>query len=242
MDSPGEVIKEARRRARLSQRELAEVTGVSQPNIAAYEAGTRVPSLAMLQRLAGGCRHHVTFGLEKGRFATDAEVRKLLDSGPLDRLDDALPWTVGCLGSVAAPIVLTGHIAARLLGAPVNASRHRYAEVRMCDVPALVERARQARHQVRTLSEVTSWGSLDPGTEIVIGSLNAVVVAQAARPSWWVDTARGQLPVVGLGDLLALDDWDDSDRSALARLDVAVSDRGGPAHGLRPFDTTDIAR
>ena len=112
----------------------------------------------------------------------------------------------------------------------------------MCDVPALVERARQARHQVRTLSEVTSWGSLDPGTEIVIGSLNAVVVAQAARPSWWVDTARGQLPVVGLGDLLALDDWDDSDRSALARLEAAVSDRGGPAHGLRRFDTTDIAR
>ena len=69
MRSAGEVIKEARRRARLSQRDLAEIAGVAQPNIAAYEADRRVPSLAMLQRLAGACDHrtHPTWWADMGQ-------------------------------------------------------------------------------------------------------------------------------------------------------------------------------
>ena len=47
--------------------------------------------------------------------------------------------------------------------------------------------------------------------------------------------------MVGLADLLALDCWNDSNRSALARFDEAIADRGEAAHGLRPFSTTDIA-
>jgi transcriptional regulator with XRE-family HTH domain len=241
VDSAGEVIKEARRRAGLSQRELAEITGVSQPNIAAYEAGMRVPSLSMLQRLAGACRHHVTFGLERGRLATDGEVVKLLSREPMDRVHETLPWTLGRMARVAAPIVLTGHIAARLLGAPVDASRHEYALVRLSEVPVLVARARQARHQVRMRSECSGWDSLQPGHELEIGSMIAVVVSEAPRPTWVVDLARGALPVIGLAGLLALDCWNDSDRSALARLDEAIADRGEAAHGLRPFSTSDIA-
>ncbi len=241
VDSTGEVIKEARRRAGLSQRELAEIIGVSQPNIAAYEAGTRVPSLSMLQRLAGACRHHVTFGLERGRQATEGEVLKLLSREPVDRIDETLPWTLGRMARVAAPIVLTGHIAARLLGAPVDAARHENALVRLSDVPVLVARARQARHQVRIRSDCLGWDSLEPGHELEIGSMSAVVVSAAPRPTWLVDLATGSLPVVGLADLLALDCWSDADRSALARLDEAIPDRGEAAHGLRPFSNSDIA-
>ncbi len=107
-------------------------------------------------------------------------------------------------------------------------------------MPILVERASQVRHRVHTRSERSGWGSLEPGDELLIGSINVLVVAEAARPTWWVDTARGELPMVGLADLLALDCWDQSDRSALARLDAAVLDRGEAAHGLRPFGTFDI--
>lgn len=44
-------IRAARERAGLTQEELAEVSGVARPNVAAYESGTRRPSPAMLRRL-----------------------------------------------------------------------------------------------------------------------------------------------------------------------------------------------
>ncbi len=49
-------VVELRRRAGLSQRELAQLSGVAQPNIAAYETGRRQPSPKMLGRLAAAAR------------------------------------------------------------------------------------------------------------------------------------------------------------------------------------------
>lgn len=46
-----ESIRTARERASLTQDELARLSGVRQPNIAAYESGRRQPSAQMLQRL-----------------------------------------------------------------------------------------------------------------------------------------------------------------------------------------------
>ena len=83
-------------------------------------------------------------------------------------------------------------------------------------------------------------GSLEPGHELVIDSMITVIVSGTPRPTWFVDMARGVLPVVGLADLLALHYWDDADRSALVRLAEAVSNRGEAAHGLRPFDSADL--
>lgn len=45
-------VAQIRRRAGLTQKELADLSGVAQPNIAAYENGTRRPSARMLERLA----------------------------------------------------------------------------------------------------------------------------------------------------------------------------------------------
>jgi predicted nucleotidyltransferase len=47
----GEELSRLRREAALSQRELAALTGVSQPNIAAYESGRRRPTAETLERL-----------------------------------------------------------------------------------------------------------------------------------------------------------------------------------------------
>lgn len=47
------VVRELRLAAGLTQSELAARSGVSQPNIAAYETGQRTPSAAMLERLRG---------------------------------------------------------------------------------------------------------------------------------------------------------------------------------------------
>lgn len=43
VDSAERRIREARQRAGLTQQELAELSGVRQPNIAAYEGGQRSP-------------------------------------------------------------------------------------------------------------------------------------------------------------------------------------------------------
>ncbi len=45
---------EARNRSNLTQKELAELTGISQADISKIENGTRNPSLKLLKRLADG--------------------------------------------------------------------------------------------------------------------------------------------------------------------------------------------
>lgn len=44
-------VAQIRQRAGLTQQQLADLSGVAQPNIAAYERGTRRPSAKMLARL-----------------------------------------------------------------------------------------------------------------------------------------------------------------------------------------------
>jgi uncharacterized protein len=44
-------VLELRRKAKLTQSELAQRSGVAQPNIAGYESGRRRPSAAMIERL-----------------------------------------------------------------------------------------------------------------------------------------------------------------------------------------------
>jgi len=48
----GEKIKDARKKAKLSQKELGMKLGVSQAMIAQYESGKRIPKLGTLQKLA----------------------------------------------------------------------------------------------------------------------------------------------------------------------------------------------
>jgi transcriptional regulator with XRE-family HTH domain len=52
-----DLIKTARRAAGITQSELASRASTAQPAVAAYESGTRVPSLATLRRLLSACDH-----------------------------------------------------------------------------------------------------------------------------------------------------------------------------------------
>lgn len=62
-----ETLRELRERAGLSQSQLALRSGVAQPNIAAYEAGRRKPSAAMLDRLRSAMRPLPHEALEQHR-------------------------------------------------------------------------------------------------------------------------------------------------------------------------------
>lgn len=55
-DSLGEFLKEQRRSAQMTLRQLADLTGVSNPYLSQIERGLRRPSAEVLQQLAKGLR------------------------------------------------------------------------------------------------------------------------------------------------------------------------------------------
>jgi transcriptional regulator with XRE-family HTH domain len=86
-------IRDARRRARLSQRELAARARTSQTAISAYETGAKVPSLATLIRLveATGSRLMVDPGQhDRGANADDEQIGRWL--ADVLSLADAMPF------------------------------------------------------------------------------------------------------------------------------------------------------
>lgn len=80
MESTGELLREARRRAGLSQSELAARAGVTQSVVSEYEADKRQPAVPTLARLVAATGHELTLGLER----RDPAVRGLPDT-PLGR-------------------------------------------------------------------------------------------------------------------------------------------------------------
>ncbi len=76
MDSTGELLREARRRAGLSQSELAARAGVTQSVVSEYESDRRQPAVATLARLVAATGHELTLGLNR----TDPKVRGLPDT------------------------------------------------------------------------------------------------------------------------------------------------------------------
>lgn len=68
-------VAEIRRRAGLTQQQLAELSGVAQPNLAAYEKGMRRPSLKMLARLRAAAKPRPSLVVAEKRAAI-AEIAK----------------------------------------------------------------------------------------------------------------------------------------------------------------------
>ena len=62
--TPGQLIRDARREARLSQTDLARRAGVAQSVISAYESDRREPGMAMLAKLIEATGHQLTFNVE----------------------------------------------------------------------------------------------------------------------------------------------------------------------------------
>lgn len=62
-EGSGALIREARRRARLSQTDLARRAGVAQSVVSAYESGHREPSVRVLARLIEATGQELVFSL-----------------------------------------------------------------------------------------------------------------------------------------------------------------------------------
>lgn len=79
----------ARRSAGLSQRDLAERTGVAQPTIARIEAGRQVPGVDLLDRLLRACGWQLDMVPERGTGVDRSLVEGSLDTSPANRLQRA---------------------------------------------------------------------------------------------------------------------------------------------------------
>jgi predicted nucleotidyltransferase/DNA-binding XRE family transcriptional regulator len=73
-----DLLRQARKRAALSQVDLAARAGVTQSVISAYESGNRQPSIPALARLVGAAGFELTLGLRRA-----GRLRQL--SGPVGR-------------------------------------------------------------------------------------------------------------------------------------------------------------
>lgn len=102
-------IRGAREHAGLTQAELAERSGVAQPNIAAYESGRRTASPQMVTRLVGATRARPSVALRTHRdlIVELAAARGLTDLavfGSIARGEDTPSSDVDLLAT-AAPTV-----------------------------------------------------------------------------------------------------------------------------------------
>jgi predicted transcriptional regulator len=83
-------LRNARRAADLSQRELARRAGVAQPAVARIEAGGVIPRVDTLERLLRACGHTLEVARRAGAGIDRSVIRELLRLTPRQRLDLAV--------------------------------------------------------------------------------------------------------------------------------------------------------
>lgn len=84
------ILRNARRAAGLSQRELARRAGVAQPSVARLEAGRVVPRVDTLEALLRACGHTLEVARRAGAGIDRSVIRELLRLTPRQRLDLAV--------------------------------------------------------------------------------------------------------------------------------------------------------
>ena len=79
-------LRQARRRAGLTQRDLAQRTGVAQPTIARIEGGHEVPQVDTLERLLRACGESLEVLPAAGAGVDRSSIRVLLARTPAERI------------------------------------------------------------------------------------------------------------------------------------------------------------
>ncbi len=96
------LLVEARRRANLTQRELAARAGVRQQEIARYERGHVMPSLERLRQLIAACGLELTLGLARADSSYDEAITRALAIPPAQRLARGLRDALAVAASIDA--------------------------------------------------------------------------------------------------------------------------------------------
>jgi transcriptional regulator with XRE-family HTH domain len=82
-----DLLRSARRRCNLTQRELAQRTGIAQPTIARIEAGRVDPMLSTIERLLAACGARLRVDPQPGYGIDRTQMRELLKLTHAERLD-----------------------------------------------------------------------------------------------------------------------------------------------------------
>ena len=85
-----DVIYSARRRAGITQRELARRLAVPQSQVSRWERGAVKPSFETLQRVVHACGLELTLGLANRDDSYAFFVARALDRSPAERIADAV--------------------------------------------------------------------------------------------------------------------------------------------------------
>lgn len=85
-----DLLREARRRAGLTQAEVGRRAGKPQSMISRWERGEVEPSLQTLRELARACGLELTLGLANYDDSYDAYIREYLRLSPAERVDRAV--------------------------------------------------------------------------------------------------------------------------------------------------------
>lgn len=86
MSTAGRMVRYARRRAGLTQRQLAAMAGIPQETIARIETGASDPRVTTLDRLLEACEMGLEVMPRLGIGIDRSQIRVLLDLAPADRL------------------------------------------------------------------------------------------------------------------------------------------------------------
>jgi transcriptional regulator with XRE-family HTH domain len=90
MSMAGRMLRFARSRAKLTQRELAAKAGVPQETIARIERGRADPRLGTLDSLLEACGYGLEVEPRLGIGVDRTQIRALLELSPSERLERAL--------------------------------------------------------------------------------------------------------------------------------------------------------
>jgi len=83
------IVREARRRAGLSQAGLAEKAGVPKSTVGRIESGARTPSVELVERLVRAAGLELAVSLSEPDPGTDSMFERTLRRTPAQRLADA---------------------------------------------------------------------------------------------------------------------------------------------------------
>jgi transcriptional regulator with XRE-family HTH domain len=84
-----DIVREARRRAGLTQAALAERAGVPNSTVGRIESGARTPSVELVDRLVRAAGLELTVSLSEPDPGTDSLFERTLRRTPAQRLADA---------------------------------------------------------------------------------------------------------------------------------------------------------
>jgi len=84
----GTILRQARRRADLTQRDLAERAGLPQSTIGRIEAGAIDPRATTLRRLLRACGSDLEPAPRLGEGIDRSQIRGRLERNPSERLED----------------------------------------------------------------------------------------------------------------------------------------------------------